>query len=372
MSKKMIQLDPKFMSFSKKGNASKTSKKREKLKKSKITNTGSIRKQLLNKIKDYQKKNEDAIDEKNKSNDAEEDFEGEFNKSLQFLNNLSSKKKKQTQRNKKDRKKDKNTGNNLNGDSLEVINVSTELPNELMEDSKLNIPTRNTSIKKTSPQPSYSCLKNGSRPTYREWKRNTQKNMAAITSNDNKESLNERELTLQKVKDNFKASLKPNQEQQGTENNKITLESDKLSTPKVSIDMPNELKTDKELKNESTTTTSVVTLGENSVKNTPQTNIKREHRIKTKKYKLGKDKTRKFVGVLIKNRDTRKKVSKEKENLKKKSILEVKNYLKKYNLLKSGSDAPADVLRTMYEQAILAGEINNKGKDNLLHNFYNK
>ena len=35
MSKKMIQLDPKFMSFSKKGNASKTSKKEGKTKKKK-------------------------------------------------------------------------------------------------------------------------------------------------------------------------------------------------------------------------------------------------------------------------------------------------------------------------------------------------
>ena len=84
----------------------KLQKKREKLKKkSKITNTSSIRKQLLNKIKDYQKKNEDAIDEKGKSNDAEEDFEGEFNKSLQFLNNLSSKKRNRPKEIKKTEKK---------------------------------------------------------------------------------------------------------------------------------------------------------------------------------------------------------------------------------------------------------------------------
>lgn len=368
MSKKMIQLDPKFMSFSKKGNASKTLKKREKLKKSKITNTGSIRKQLLNKIKDYQKKNEDALDEQSKPKDPEEDFEGEFNKSLQFLNNLSTKKK-NTKRQKKDRKKNKSSDKKELGASLETINVSTELPRELMEDAQMNIPARNTSRKKKSQQPSYSCLKNGSRPTYREWKRNTQKNMEGISSPNDTTALSERELALQKVKDNFKASVKISQEQhEEVDNNKITLEKVIPSTPKVSIEMPTELKTEKELTKDLSSTT----LGENSVKNTPPTPIKREHRIKTKKYKLGKDKTRKFVGVLIKNRDTRKKISKEKDNLKKKSILEVKNYLKKYNLLKTGSDAPPDVLRTMYEQAILAGEINNKGKDNLLHNFYNK
>ena len=56
MSKKMIQLDPKFMSISKKPKNSKTQKKKESLRKSKITNTGALRKQLLTKIKDFQKK----------------------------------------------------------------------------------------------------------------------------------------------------------------------------------------------------------------------------------------------------------------------------------------------------------------------------
>ena len=95
-----------------------------------------------------------------------------------------------------------------------------------------------------------------------------------------------------------------------------------------------------------------------------------EHRIKKKTFQLGKSKKHKRVGVLVKNRDTRKRIKQEHGTLKQKSILEVKNYLRKKNLLKAGSDAPPDVLRGMYESAILTGDISNNTKETLMHNFY--
>ena len=54
------------------------------------------------------------------------------------------------------------------------------------------------------------------------------------------------------------------------------------------------------------------------------------------------------------------------------SIIEIKNYLRDKNLLKTGSNAPNDVLRQMYEQSILSGDINNLGKNTLIHNFLHK
>jgi uncharacterized protein YjgD (DUF1641 family) len=92
---------------------------------------------------------------------------------------------------------------------------------------------------------------------------------------------------------------------------------------------------------------------------------------KTTKYKLGKTKGGNKVSVLIKNNQTRKKVMHEIGLLKQKPILDIKNYLREKNLLKVGSFAPNDVLRQIYEQSILAGDIENKGKDTLIHNFYN-
>jgi len=97
---------------------------------------------------------------------------------------------------------------------------------------------------------------------------------------------------------------------------------------------------------------------------------KRKRITRTLKYKLGKHANGK-VSVLIKNSQTRRKVQTEQSLLKQKSILDIKNYLRSKNLLKVGSNAPNDVLRHLYEQSILAGQIENKAKDTLIHNYFN-
>ena len=77
------------------------------------------------------------------------------------------------------------------------------------------------------------------------------------------------------------------------------------------------------------------------------------------------------MSVLIKNSQTRRKIQTEQALLKQKSILDIKNHLRSNNLLKVGSNAPSDVLRHLYEQSILAGQIENKAKDTLIHNYFN-
>ena len=91
---------------------------------------------------------------------------------------------------------------------------------------------------------------------------------------------------------------------------------------------------------------------------------------KKTRHKLGK--YGKKVSILIKNRQTRKKVKDGHRQLKQTSITEVKNYLKDRQLLKSGSTAPNDVLREIYEKSILAGDVSNKTSGALMHNFLAK
>ena len=77
------------------------------------------------------------------------------------------------------------------------------------------------------------------------------------------------------------------------------------------------------------------------------------------------------VSVLIKDRGTRKKIEQEKKLLKKHELSKIKDYLQGHGLLKIGSAAPEDVLREIYEKTFLTGEINNKNKDILVHNYLN-
>ena len=87
----------------------------------------------------------------------------------------------------------------------------------------------------------------------------------------------------------------------------------------------------------------------------------------TKKFKLGK--TGDVVGVLIKNNDTRKNIQREHGLLKTKKLSEIKKYLVEKNLIKIGSMAPPNIVRKIYEDAMLTGEIENVGKGVVLHNF---
>jgi hypothetical protein len=86
-------------------------------------------------------------------------------------------------------------------------------------------------------------------------------------------------------------------------------------------------------------------------------------------YTLGKSKVNRSVGILIKDNKTRKNIINAQKELKHHSISDIKKYLHKHNMIKSGSNAPNDVIRKLYESCMLAGEITNLNKDTLLHNF---
>ena len=75
------------------------------------------------------------------------------------------------------------------------------------------------------------------------------------------------------------------------------------------------------------------------------------------------------ISIHIKNKENKEQLENEKKTLKKHSIPKIKAYLKEHNLLKIGSYAPNDVIRELYENAMLSGDITNNNKDILVHNF---
>ena len=169
-------------------------------------------------------------------------------------------------------------------------------------------------------EPLYGNLKGGKKPTYRTLKNGMgykQTNNKTMTSGGNEKN----NVTIEILDKN------------NNEENKYAERSNKLQ----------------ELKNKAKKKTSVTKIT----------------------HKLGKHKKTGKIGVLIKDRHTRRKIKEDHGKLKQKSILEIQNFLKKQNLLKGGSNAPNDVIREMYENVMLAGDINNKCQDTLVHNYLN-
>ena len=318
---KTIVLNPEFLSLSsKKDSGTRKRKKREKKVKPKtLVKPNKLRKQLLARIKDYQKRSEEGESNVEVKTDLEE-FDNDFNKSIDFLSQLS-KKKEEKSRKKKERKTRKRRKQKTEDKPTDHIPVSLEMPDEMAIEvqspshtsatvSSGSDTARQTVKIRSKEAPPYSTLKNSGtgKPTYREWIRRTQGSTtkAPKISIENKDPVQEteRSVRLKEMKREHKR------------------------------ERPRAL---------------------------------RHKRTRTVKYKLGK--TGRKVCVLIKDRATRKRVQREHAELKQKSILEVKNYLREQNLLKSGSNAPNDVLRQMYEQAKLAGSVTNKASDTLIHNY---
>ena len=343
MAQKTIQLNPEYLSVGgkKKDRHNKTRKER-KVRPTAPVNPSKLRKEFLNRIKEHQVKTENGANTK-----VAEDVKGsgtfnsEFNSSMDYLEKLSKERadKKKEQRSMKRTKKQKHMI--PPGGKKPDIFVNTELPKEMDmntiqpppvhvgEMPSVNVAVHSGSIAEQPrrhnqtvkhKEPLYSSLKNGSRPTFREL---MTKGVPA-------------EVGAPAPIQVGASAPAPAPIQVGA--SAITVRREKLAALRAKHQGPKR----------------------------PM----REKRIKTYKYSLGKKDRN--VGVLIKNNVTRRNVKKAHADLKKTSILDIKKYLKQHNLLKSGSDAPPDVLRQLYEQTRLAGEIQNNNSDNLLHNYLTK
>jgi hypothetical protein len=376
-----------------------------------IINPNSLKKQLLNRIKEHKNKEsnekeriEDSIGSSSNSHTASDtNFHDEFYDSINYLNSLSKKHKEDSDKKKFEReieKKRENIANrtvkNLTSSHEPVYTspyVQLELPDELKEpiiqvntESFISQKPMNLKYNVDNNVP-YGCLKNGIKPTYRMVNNNNTRRSYSIEANRPLENsqqntvskLTEREKRLEILKQKLKKQedmqkiAKERIIEQGSFNDEPMIKIDNYETTKQnssSLYLPNnhsvltnmdsinklqQVRLESELETEQP--------GEPTKKF-----IKRTIR---RKYTLGKSKIHKKVGVLIKDVKTRKNVLDAHKELKKKPINEVKNYLKKHGLIKVGSNAPNDVLRKTYETSILAGDILNTNKDILLHNFLN-
>jgi hypothetical protein len=75
------------------------------------------------------------------------------------------------------------------------------------------------------------------------------------------------------------------------------------------------------------------------------------------------------VRIFIKDKDAYAKIESDKKKLAKHSMTQVRNYLRTRRLYTVGSSAPDEVLRNIYEDAHLTGNIENTNSTTLMENF---
>jgi hypothetical protein len=207
-------------------------------------------------------------------------------------------------------------------------------------------------IKLTDDKP-YGCLKHGKKPTFRLYNK-TIKHSNSHSNSDKTNTENKNESLIYSERQQKLNDLR------NKHNPKFKAESSSSSHGSGDGGHENEEKGEKGEKHENKTN--------NSSSSNRSTKIrKRLRKTITKRFKLGKQGN--VVGVLIKNNDTRKKIQREHSLLKNKNLSDVKKYLVEQKLIKIGSTAPPNIIRKIYEDSVLTGEVENVGKDVILHNF---
>jgi len=359
--------------------------------------TSKIKKEMMKKVKDYQRnKEQEAIKEEKQNNNLFEkntyentDFEREFNKSLNFLQDLAKK-------NKLKKKNNQTIKNNVPS-----IEINLDLPSDF-NNNEASLSTN------------YGCLKNGVKPTYRQLNK-TQKNdsnfkpkvkivlenniydddIAKIKENINPEfkSISNPE-SKPESKPELKSVLKPESKPESNpesnpefieildnkienltvnENTNKSLEKLKQETNKMSDNNQIIELSDKPFMNEFDIDENIKPFQIKKERDIALENIPKITKItKKSSYKVGKINGKNKVGILIKNRETQKNIKHEISLLKQKSLQDIKNHLRSKNLIKTGSYAPNDVLRKMYEDSILSGEITNINNNNMVYNYLNE
>jgi hypothetical protein len=97
---------------------------------------------------------------------------------------------------------------------------------------------------------------------------------------------------------------------------------------------------------------------------------KKQRRITKRTYRVGKSKVYPKVGVLVSNKTIRANVLNKKQAIRETPMEDIRKYLVKHGLICVGSPCPNDVLRKMYESAMMmGGEVYNHNAQNLVYNF---
>jgi hypothetical protein len=331
MIKKTIQINPELFKLS----GGKKSKKKKKLRTKLLSSSikpNKLKKQLIARVKEHQKKKQQELDNEI-SNKKLETFQSDFNDSMNYLDTITKKNKNDKKRKKREKfeKKNNHIQNYKNKEFEEQFNIKPTHTNKItLSDTNItnNENTINANIineikNLIKPEPPYGILKHGKKQLYSNYRKTLKKNTTSIKPYSEPIIIQDKE----------------------TPTNDFSLRRNKLEILK------NKIRKDEE-----------------NIKRKPKYKRRKTKRL-IKKVTLGKNKNNNTIGVLIKNRKTRKKIDSELKKIQKSKLSNIKSYLRKHNLIKIGSDAPEHILRNIYENSYLSGEVINNSSEIMLHNY---
>lgn len=396
-SNKTISINPSIFSLG----GSKTKKNREKKEKPTavpLISPSVLKNKLLKRIKEHKQRETENLEnnkrtlssqtlpESFKPNNEVLNYSDEFTDSINYLQTLSKQKKVDDEKKnyelvKQKRKEEieRRTIRNYHSMDQQIgqPSINMDLPEELQY--QIQMPIATEPFKINSPykgdEVPYGVLKGGLKPSYREWARtqknnivtNPQSSLIIQGGNINSEKT-ARENRLNILKEKLKYKIQENIVDPMSSENLIKKPIQTISSNIQPIQsqpsniqiQPNQIPQNPNIQ----IPQPIQEAGGNIIatKHITKKTIKR-------KYTLGRSKIKKTVGVLIKDRGTRKIILTAQKDLKRRNINDIKLYLRDHNLIKAGSSAPNDVLRKLYESAMLAGEISNSNVDTLLYNF---
>jgi hypothetical protein len=383
--KKTIQINPEL--FKVPGGKTKKNRAKKELAINPVINPNNLKNKLLKRIKEH--KNKELKGGLNTSTNASlsetsnSTYSDEFYGAINYLSDLSKKKKQEKVLHNKTLKKPITPPVTTGTSSQTQVNpqILLELPPELAETSLTPQIDElyNVNYKLTDDIP-YGCLKNGKKKTYREWKELTNPSTSFDLPNmirpptPPKQNLlvataatttSLREEKLEQIKD----KLRRIQEQETiSKNNTLEelgiIEKNLRKEKTVPLDdLPDFNDTQKDLPD---ITGLLKQRQDREERENPKVYTKKTVK---RKLTLGKSDKLRRVAILIKNRDTRKKIIETHQKLKKTHITDVKKHLNRQGLIKIGSTCPPDIQRKIFESSMLAGDITNTNKEILLHNF---
>ena len=331
---------------------SKTQKRKKpdkpiKIKSEKKTSNKSIRNNVLKEIRKHQeKKYSELLEDSTKVTNLADKFEDDFKDSLEFMEKIA-KKHKETKLNETIKNHNASVENSFyTQDNTDLIPVNIDEHGEKMSvlmhtnsPEPTPITTSSEPIQKPviAPSPSFGCLKNGSLPTYRAYHNKTVKSQEASVQAIAPSALAPSAIAP--------SALAPQP---------IVAERIKSPTELLLIEKMKQKEIEEKTKN--------------LVKKQ-----KKYKKLLRRTYRVGRDKYRPKVGVLLPNKTIRTNVTTKSYLLKQTPIDEIRKTLVKKGFIKSGSSAPNDVLRKIYESIqLIDGDVNNHNPDYLLHNFFNE